>query len=612
MAKRKSAAAADAEPAAQPQEAPEASPPQDYTVLARRYRPQQFKDLIGQEAVVQALTNALQTNRVAHAYLFTGLRGVGKTSAARILAKALNCVNGPTVTPCDKCELCRSIAAGEDMDVLEIDGASNNKVDEARELRSNVQYRPSRSRFKIYIIDEVHMLSTQAFNALLKTLEEPPAHVKFIMATTETHKIPATILSRCQRFDFIGVRSERIIERLREIVAAENRQADEDALRIVARRSGGSMRDSQSLLDQLLAFSENKLTVEEVNRVLGTASAERVAGLATAILDRDPRLALDRLAQILEEGRQVGELLDQLIDYWRDLLIARTSNNSELLTLTGALCDALKQQAQRLEIDTILAGLDVLVGAKNRMRATQHTRILAEMTIVRLGRLDNLVALADLAQMMNSQGVPAEKATSAAQPTARMVAPPEEKKKQVAEPTATAPALDNQTQRSTSPSVKSTSDVDVIPLTEGNLQQIWQKVVANAGPMLGSELAKASNVAIFGPNTLALHFSQSYNAERGRYLDPSRLTRVEEILSAITGVKCGVRLEMAYRDEPAEVVEPAGPAAPPVNEQRRRTGEMAAHPLIARALETLGAQILGMDEDFAKDLEAGATTPNDP
>src|SRR4051812_40309856 len=246
MAKKKAAA----ETAAKPPEP--TSSTAEYTVLARRYRPQQFGDLVGQEAVAQALANALQSNRVAHAYLFTGARGVGKTSTARILAKALNCEKGPTTTPCGECDLCKSIAAGDDQDVLEIDGASNRGIDEVREIRSNVQYRPSRARYKIYIIDEVHMLTTPAFNALLKTLEEPPPHVKFIFATTEVNKIPVTILSRCQRFDFAGIGLTRIVERLQQIVAAEGMQADQDALTLIARRAGGSMRDAQSLLDQLL------------------------------------------------------------------------------------------------------------------------------------------------------------------------------------------------------------------------------------------------------------------------------------------------------------------------------------------------------------------------
>ena len=257
----------------------------EYTVLpARRYRPQQFADLVGQEPVAQSLLNAIESNRVAHAYLFTGARGVGKTSTARILAKALNCVKGPSRTPCDQCELCQAIASGEDIDVLEIDGASNRGIDEVREIRQNVQFRPSRARYKIYIIDEVHMLTGPAFNALLKTLEEPPAHVKFIFATTEVQKIPITILSRCQRFDFAGIGITGIIERLKSIVASEGMEAEGAALEIVARRAGGSMRDAQSLLDQLLAFGDEKLTAEQVHRLLGTANEDRVAGLAGAVM----------------------------------------------------------------------------------------------------------------------------------------------------------------------------------------------------------------------------------------------------------------------------------------------------------------------------------------
>src|SRR6187200_2783105 len=224
-----------------------------YTVVARRYRPQDFSQLIGQGQVSQALANAITTNRVGHAYLFTGARGVGKTSTARILAKALNCVNGPTTSPCGVCDICQGIASGGDVDVIEIDGASNRGIDEIRQLRSNVNVRPSRARFKIYIIDEVHMLTNQAFNALLKTLEEPPEHVKFIFCTTEADKIPATIISRCQRFDFAGIRAGQIQSRLIQIAAAEGVQIEPEAAQIIASRAAGSMRDSQSLLEQLLA-----------------------------------------------------------------------------------------------------------------------------------------------------------------------------------------------------------------------------------------------------------------------------------------------------------------------------------------------------------------------
>src|SRR5438132_11163821 len=318
MAKRK--------PASTTEETPSTARPENYTVLARRYRPQQFQDIIGQEHVAQALVNALQSNRVAHAYLFTGVRGVGKTSTARILAKALNCVQGPTANPCDACEICQSIAAGEDVDVLEIDGASNRGIDEVREIRQNVQYRPSRSRYKIYIIDEVHMLTPQAFNALLKTLEEPPEHIKFIFATTEVQKIPITILSRCQRFDFPGIGTAGIVERLRGIVQAEGIETDDEALELVARRAGGSMRDAQSLLDQLLAFGGERLTTDQVHQLLGTAHDERILDLASAVLNHDAKRSLEQLADAANEGLQLGELVDQLIGYWRDLMVTNSTD----------------------------------------------------------------------------------------------------------------------------------------------------------------------------------------------------------------------------------------------------------------------------------------------
>ncbi len=255
-----------------------------YVVVARRYRPQRFDDLVGQQQASTALRNAIATNRVGHAYLFTGARGVGKTSCARILAKALNCEQGPTATPCDQCDICRGIVAGDDVDVLEIDGASNRGIDEIRQLRSNVNIRPGRSRFKIYIIDEVHMLTMQAFNALLKTLEEPPEHVKFIFCTTDPEKIPITVLSRCQRFDFAPVETSAIMDRLRHIVESENVEADDDALHALARRAAGSMRDSQSLLEQLLAFCGQRIRLEDVHRMLGTAQGGRLQELAQSLL----------------------------------------------------------------------------------------------------------------------------------------------------------------------------------------------------------------------------------------------------------------------------------------------------------------------------------------
>ena len=319
----------------------------------------------------------MQSGRVAHAYLFTGARGVGKTSAARILAKALNCVKGPTPTPCDQCEICQAITSGQDTDTIEIDGASNNGVDNVRELRANVQFRPSRSRYKIYVIDEVHMLSTAAFNALLKTLEEPPPHVKFIFATTEIHKVPITILSRCQRFDFGNISIPRILDRLKSIVAAEGMEADDEALETVARRAGGSMRDGQSLLDQLLAFSGKKLTVDTVHQLLGTAHEERVTAIAGAALAKDAKQVLESLNDIVNQGQQLGELLDQLIEYWRDLMVVNSAGLAgQTVSVSSARRSLLEQHAKAASLDTILAGMDILVTAKSRIcaKVSQHTR----------------------------------------------------------------------------------------------------------------------------------------------------------------------------------------------------------------------------------------------
>src|SRR5437762_1209501 len=280
-----------------------------YEVFARKYRPQTFDELVGQAHVSRTLKNAVEQGRLAHAYLFVGPRGIGKTSTARILAKSLNCAKGPTITPCGKCDNCLEITGGNSLDVIEIDGASNRGIDDVRELRDNVRYAPAKGRYKIYIIDEVHMLTKEAFNALLKTLEEPPPHVKFIFATTDVQKVPITILSRCQRFDFTGIASPLIIDRLRAVAKAEAVDADDEALELLARRAGGSMRDAQSLLDQLLAFGGDRLTVEQVHQLLGTAQDERVLALASAVLEHDSPRALGLFAQAADEGAQLGELL---------------------------------------------------------------------------------------------------------------------------------------------------------------------------------------------------------------------------------------------------------------------------------------------------------------
>src|SRR5262245_41827349 len=384
----------------------DADSPRDsqYVVVARRYRPQDFSQLIGQDQVSQALANAITTNRVGHAYLFTGARGVGKTSTARIFAKALNCVNGPTTTPCGVCDICEGIASGSDVDVIEIDGASNRGIDEIRQLRSNVNVRPSRARFKIYIIDEVHMLTTPAFNALLKTLEEPPEHVKFIFCTTEADKIPITVLSRCQRFDFAPIEIRSIVERLQHICQTEGVEAEPEALHIVARRAAGSMRDSQSLLEQLLSFGGPKITVADVHALLGTAHSARLATLADCIARRDAAAALKEVEAAIGEGVDVGALAEQLLGYFRDCLATLVGCSPDLLLHTSAAEHAqLQSLGQQLGLETLLAMAQILDQTIVRLRQTTHARTLVELALVRLCKLEDLDALPNLLAELRGQ-----------------------------------------------------------------------------------------------------------------------------------------------------------------------------------------------------------------
>jgi DNA polymerase-3 subunit gamma/tau len=553
----------------------------EYTVVARRYRPQQFSDLVGQEPVAKALENAIRTGRVAHAYLFTGVRGVGKTSAARILAKALNCVKGPTPTPCGECNSCQAIAAGQDVDVQEIDAASNTGVDHIRELKNAVATRPQHSRYKIYIIDEVHMLSKAAFNALLKTLEEPPPHVKFILATTEIQSIPLTILSRCQRFDFGGINANRILEQLKAIVAREGVKADDDALRIIARRAAGSMRDAQSLLEQLLSFGE-KLTVDVVHSILGTAADERVVEIAAAILNKDPKQALDLVARCADEGLQLGELIDQLIDYWRGLMLLNSTDGEAAdLAVSDQHRETMRQQAQSRTLDTILAGLDVLTTTKNRLRTTSHGQVLLEMAVVRLSRLDDLVPVAQLAQWLTHPG--AAKPQAAAEVS---------KKNGVITPNSGFAPAPNGVHAAATTAPAATALIDA------NVVEVWDKVKIECGMMFSAELSKAGTPAIIGPRTLALRFPAGYNHAYEYCKESAKAARVEAAVRAVTGQDWTVRFDLTAGAAPVQ-------AAPPVSNRERERRAMET-PLLSQIVGKLEGRLLKMDEGFG---ETAASEP---
>ena len=359
-----------------------------YTALYRKFRPDEFEDVKGQDAIVRTLKNQINADRIGHAYLFCGTRGTGKTTVAKIFAKAVNCEHPVDGSPCGECAMCRSIAAGTSMNVIEIDAASNNGVDNIREIREEVTYRPTEGKYKVYIIDEVHMLSIGAFNALLKTLEEPPEYVIFILATTEAHKIPITILSRCQRYDFKRISIETIAARLRELIDKEGWDVEDKAVRYIAKMADGSMRDSLSLLDQCAAFYMNEtLTYDHVLEVLGAVDTEVFSRLLRQLLAMDVHQVIETVDELVMQGRELSQLAADFTWYLRNLLLVKSSDNMEdVLDVSSENLALLKEEAQMIDSDTLIRYIRIFSDLTNQLKYATQKRVLLEVTLIKLCR----------------------------------------------------------------------------------------------------------------------------------------------------------------------------------------------------------------------------------
>jgi len=474
-----------------------------YQVIARKYRPQKFADVVGQEHVTQTLAHAIEQNRIAHAYIFCGPRGTGKTTVARIFAKALNCTGGPKADFDVNDPKCVEIAEGRSMDVLEIDGASNNGVEQVRELRETCKYAPASSKFKIYIIDEVHMLSTAAFNALLKTLEEPPAHVKFMFATTDPERVLPTILSRCQRFDLRRIPTALIVKQLETIAKNEKVKIDDAALFAIARGADGGMRDAESALDQLISFCGDKIEEPDVLSMFGLTAQGQLLKLSGAILNGEIHTALQELNALAQNGKDLGRLLSDLLNHFRNLLLFQVSRGDlNMLEVSEIEIAALKEQTALANTDSLTRILEALADAELRLRDAASKKILLEVTLLRAIEARNSLSLDAVLKQLNA--LRGGQSSSGPAPVARTAAV------SGASPRSASPAPTATAQVTSAQPAQSASQPTAIP--SGNLEELWTKLVESAGrasPFVRTYLMEAHPVS-FERNIFTIGFDPEF------------------------------------------------------------------------------------------------------
>ncbi|MDR0337958.1 MAG: DNA polymerase III subunit gamma/tau [Planctomycetaceae bacterium] len=570
-----------------------------YQVVARRYRPKTFEELVGQKHIAHALSNALTTGRVGHAYLFTGARGVGKTSTARIFAKSLNCVNGPTLEPCGDCDSCRSVSTGEDIDVLEIDGASNRGIDEIRQLRQNASICPSRSKFKIYIIDEVHMLTREAFNALLKILEEPPEHVKFIFCTTEPSKIPITILSRCQRFDFAGIETTAITQRLAGIAANEHVTAEEGVFPMLARRAAGSMRDAQSLLEQLLSFAPEHISLADVHEMLGTANDQLLFRLLDAMLQCQPAVIFSELEAAASEGVDFGVMVEQMMGLLRDLLVVASGGDAMLMLFCSTTqFDQVKTIAHAFGLHRILASLQILDQTHTKMRFSTQGRVLTELALVRIAHLDHFQMITVLLDRIReghlvlpttpAQPVSASVAAPVVKPVQRAISSPSQVPAQpipvtppvASQPVSVSPQPTDQTplQRFHETSVAPKIELDT--MDDEQAVAVWRRAIDTIPGMLATYAASFKTITFEKPNSFLVVF----NNQMAKELCERESPRLQNVLSQTIGKAIRIRFELIEEKQPIPV---------PAQEVNRNTlfKDVVENPFVKKVGEIFGAEL---------------------
>jgi DNA polymerase-3 subunit gamma/tau len=561
-----------------------------YEVLARKYRPQSFSELTGQEHVSRTLQNAIDSGRVAHAFLFTGARGVGKTSTARILAKTLNCEQGVTHEPCNACPQCIEITKGTSTDVFEIDGASNNGVEDVRELRDSIKYLPSHSRYKIIIIDEVHMLSTNAFNALLKTLEEPPEHVKFIFATTEPHKLPITILSRCQRFDFKRVPVAKIITRLREIADKERVIISDSALTLIARKGDGSMRDSLTAFDQVLAFCDSSVSDEDVVTLIGAVDPRLLADISAAVFNGDTQGVLAGIKRVDTVGYNMRQFCQDLIEHFRYLLVIRSVKKpEEILDLADAELEELRQQAAGFSALDIQRRLTLLIKADGEMAFASFQRLILEMALLKAAVLVPIIPINELIEKIKlletgAVHTPSLPWNAGKQAVSSETTPSRHEPSRAAAQSTTTP---QQVQK----------PVAQKPQSHGSHSD-WERFVAFAvekRPAIGSVLEHGSPLKL-EPGLMEIGFpTGSYYLTSAQ--DADSVKDIQAIAHEFNGTATTVKIKAII---PETGDSPLSLAEKKKSDQEQRIEslkqEVAAHPVINEALRIFGGTITDMRE----------------